>query len=78
MPEATGQVHLVKGVAAEVIPALVTRLRINLLVMGTVARTGVNAMVMGNTAERVLDEVNCSVIAVKPEGFVSPIQSRVA
>jgi universal stress protein E len=73
-PEATRQVHLVNGAAAEVIPALVSRLRINLLVMGTVARTGVSAMVMGNTAERVLDEVNCSLIAVKPAGFVSPIK----
>jgi len=73
VPEETRQVHLVKGSAAEVIPALASRLRINLLVMGTVARAGANAMAMGNTAERVLDDVGCSVIAVKPEGFVSPI-----
>ena len=52
-----------------------TEHRINLLVMGTVARGGVTAMVMGNTAERVLDNVDCSVIAVKPDGFVSPIQA---
>ncbi len=67
------QVHLVKGSAAELVPGLVAKHRINLLVMGTVARTGANRMVMGNTAERVLDEVNCSVMAIKPEGFVSPI-----
>lgn len=66
-------IHLIKGPPAEVIPALVTKRRINLLVMGTVARTGVNRMIMGNTAERVLDDVACSVIALKPEGFVSPI-----
>jgi nucleotide-binding universal stress UspA family protein len=76
-PQATCRVHLLKGAAAEVIPATVARLRINLLVMGTVARTGVNAMVMGNTAERVLDRVSCSVIAVKPEDFISPIRPRV-
>ncbi len=74
---ATLRVHLVKGPAAALIPALVERLRINVLVMGTVARTGVTAMVMGNTAERVLDEVRCSVIAIKPEGFLSPISPRV-
>jgi nucleotide-binding universal stress UspA family protein len=71
---ATGKVHLVHGPATEVIPALVAAHRINLLVMGTVARGGVSAMVMGNTAERVLDHVKCSVIAIKPEGFVSPIR----
>lgn len=74
LSKVTREIHLVKGPADEVIPALVARLRINLLVLGTVGRSGVNAMVMGNTAERVLDHVNCSVIAVKPPGFVSPIQ----
>ena len=71
---ATGKVHLVQGSPAEVVPAVVAARRINLLVMGTVARHGVSAMVMGNTAERVLDHVKCSVIAIKPAGFVSPIK----
>ena len=30
---------------------------------------------MGNTAERVLDQVNCSVLTIKPEGFQVPAQS---
>ncbi len=68
------QIHVLKGHAAQVIPKLVTRLHINLLVMGTVARTGIGGLVMGNTAERVLDEVRRSFIAVKPPGFVSPIE----
>ncbi len=67
------EVHLEKGSAASAIGSLVSRLRINLLVMGTVERTGVPGLVMGNTAERVLDEARCSVIALKPDGFVSPI-----
>jgi nucleotide-binding universal stress UspA family protein len=68
------QLHVVKGHTADVIPAAVTKYRINLLVMGTVARTGIGGLVMGNTAERVLDDVSRSFIAVKPPGFVSPIQ----
>ncbi len=68
------RVHLVKGAPSDVIPNLTATLRINLLVMGTVARTGLSGLVMGNTAENVLDQVRCSVIAVKPPGFVSPIQ----
>ncbi len=68
------QIHVVKGHPAEAVPEVVARKRINLLVMGTVARTGIGGLVMGNTAERVLDEVRCSFMAVKPPGFVSPIQ----
>ena len=72
--EAPWRIHLEKGPAADVVPRLAALLRINVLVMGTIARTGVRGLVMGNTAETILDEVHCSVIAVKPPGFVSPIQ----
>lgn len=41
--------------------------------MGSVARTGISGLIMGNTAERILGSLPCSVITVKPEGFVSPI-----
>jgi universal stress protein E len=70
------QVHVIKGSPAQVIEALIARERINLLVMGTVARTGIPGLLMGNTAEQVLDEVRCSVIAVKPPGFVSPLATE--
>lgn len=46
---------------------------IDLLVMGTVCRTGLPGFIIGNTAEKVLSEVNCSVLTVKPEGFVTPV-----
>ncbi len=46
---------------------------IDLLVMGTVCRTGLSGFIIGNTAEKVLSEVNCSVLTVKPEGFVTPV-----
>lgn len=48
--------------------------RINLLVVGTVACDGVSGLIIGNTAEAVLDDVRCSVLTVKPRGFVSPIR----
>lgn len=66
------RIHLVKGRPEDVVCGLVKRSRINVLVMGTVARTGVPGVVIGNTAERVLDDVACSVIAVKPAGFAAP------
>ncbi len=46
----------------------------DLLVMGTVARGGIPGLLVGNTAERLLPSVTCSVMAVKPEGFVCPVQ----
>jgi nucleotide-binding universal stress UspA family protein len=65
--------HLLRGVARKEIPALVRNLGADLVVMGTVARTGINGLLMGNTAEMILTQINCSVLAVKPEGFESPV-----
>jgi len=67
-------VELVQGEPHKVIPAFVSTHDIDLVVMGTVARTGIAGWVMGNTAERVLQQLNGSVLAVKPQGFVSPVQ----
>lgn len=67
--------HVVCGPPERVISDVIARERINLVVMGTHARTGISGLVMGNTAERVLGELRCSVVAVKPPGFVSPIRS---
>jgi len=41
--------------------------------MGTVCRTGVAGLFIGNTAEKVLRQVDCSLLTVKPEGFVTPV-----
>lgn len=71
---ADATLHVLKGDAADVIPHLVKSLAIDLLVIGTVCRTGVAGFLIGNTAETVLNRVDCSVLAVKPEGFVSPVK----
>jgi nucleotide-binding universal stress UspA family protein len=70
------RVHLAKGSAAAVIPRLVGSKKIDVLVMGTVCRSGVAGLLMGNTAERVLGNVKCSVLTLKPEGFVTPVQLK--
>lgn len=72
-PDATWTVHLQKGRAASVVVEVVAKERINLLVMGTVARAGLAGLLVGNAAEQLLDDVRCSVIAVKPPGFISPV-----
>lgn len=65
--------HLRKGRPAVAVVDAVADQKINLLVLGTVARGGIPGLVMGNTAETILDKVTCSVLALKPDGFVSPI-----
>jgi len=67
-------VHLVRGEAGNAIPQLAAENQIDLIVMGTVARTGIDGYLMGNTAETVLQQVNCSVLTTKPDGFVSPVR----
>jgi universal stress protein E len=47
---------------------------VNLLVMGTIGRIGLPGFFIGNTAEDVLNVVRCSVLAVKPHGFQSPVK----
>lgn len=66
--------HLIKGNPREKIPMLAKQINADLVVMGTVARTGVAGFFMGNTAETILNKLNCSVLAIKPAGFKSPIQ----
>ena len=70
--------HLARGPARRVIAEEARRLSADLVVLGTVARTGLGGVIIGNTAEDILNSVDCSVVAVKPEGFVSPIAADVA
>lgn len=66
------KVELLNGPPDDVIPQFVIDNGIDVLVMGTHARSGISRLVLGNTAERILPSVQCSVMAVKPTDFVSP------
>lgn len=65
--------ELIEGKPTEVISGYVEQNDIDLVVVGTVCRTGIAGFFIGNTAESLLNEVSCSVLALKPEGFTSPI-----
>jgi len=67
------RLHLVEGDPAKVIADVAREQEIDLVIMGTVCRTGVAGFLIGNTAETTLSEVSCAVLAVKPEGFVTPV-----
>ena len=64
---------LLRGDPQVVIPSKVKELDADVLVLGTVSRTGVGGLLIGNTAEAILNRVDCSVMTLKPEGFVSPV-----
>jgi len=68
------QYHLRRGAASTVIPETAKQLQADLVVMGTVARTGITGLLIGNTAEAILEQLQCSLLAVKPPGFVSPVK----
>jgi universal stress protein E len=76
-PEALGWLkpvlHLPKGPPQHVLPAVAAEVQADVVVLGTVGRTGLAGLLIGNTAETVLQRLDCSVLALKPVGFVSPV-----
>jgi nucleotide-binding universal stress UspA family protein len=67
------QLHLIEGDAKHIVPTAAREFDVDLVVMGTVARTGIAGFFMGNTAENILTQLDCSVLTVKPPGFTSPV-----
>lgn len=66
--------HVEEGLPETVIEQVAIKIDAELVVLGTVGRTGISAALIGNTAEHVIDQLNCDVLALKPDGYVSPLQ----
>jgi len=58
-------IHLVEGPVDWVIPKVSREIVAEFVVLGTVARHGVGGIALGNTAEQILDKLNCDVMVVK-------------
>ena len=65
--------HLSLGTAWQEIARTAQHLGADLVVIGTLGRTGVPRLLLGNTAEKVLETCDSSILTVKPDGFVSPV-----
>ena len=65
--------RLVRGAPERVIDEESRAQAVDVVVMGTVARTGMSGVFIGNTAENIINSLSCPVLAVKPGGFVSPL-----
>ncbi|PLY03261.1 MAG: hypothetical protein C0623_02050 [Desulfuromonas sp.] len=66
--------HLFPGDPADVLTDFATKRRTDLLVMGSLGRGGLQGLLIGNTAERVLDNVSCSTLTIKPDDFICPVK----
>lgn len=68
--------HVKEGLPEDVIPELAEQLDAELVILGTVGRTGFSAALIGNTAEHVIDSINCDLLAIKPDGYKSPLEAE--
>lgn len=68
------RVRIEQGSTRELLVALAEQLRVDVVVMGAVSRSGLKRLFLGNTAEEVLDKIACDVLVVKPAGFAAVVQ----
>lgn len=54
-----------EGLPGKVVPKICDDLNAKCLVLGSVGRKGVNAALLGNTAEYIIDKLNCDTLVVK-------------
>ncbi|OUS26356.1 universal stress protein UspE [Thalassotalea sp. 42_200_T64] len=64
--------HVEEGLPEDVIDKVAQQIDAELVILGTVGRTGLSAVLIGNTAEHVIDRLNCDLLALKPDGYQSP------
>jgi len=72
----TGNRLVVTGDPAFALPRLVKKRRASVVVMGAVSRSAVARLFIGHTAERVIDELECDVLVVKPRRFRTRVAPR--
>ncbi len=68
------RLHIEEGPAESLIPAIARRFEAVLCVIGSVARSGLSGALIGNTAETVLDSLDCDVLVLKPDDVISHLE----
>ena len=68
-------VHLANGDACDAITGLAMKNKVDLIVMGTVERSGIPGRIIVNTSEKVISGTDCSLLEVKPKEFVTPVDT---
>lgn len=63
-------IHIMKGLPDFAIPRIARNIDAELVVLGTCGRSGISEALMGHTAEHVFDQINCDLLALKPDNIV--------
>ncbi|MEK1942446.1 MAG: universal stress protein [Pseudomonas sp.] len=71
------RIHLMQGPAEAIIPYVANKLKVGLTVIGSVGRTGLSASLLGNTAEKILDVLECDVLVIKPGDVMREMAEKV-
>lgn len=71
-------IELRRGRVDTVIPQFVVSEGVDILVVGSPNRNGFTRRLVRSTAQRLIEKLPCSVMVVKPDGFVSPGLGRPA
>ena len=66
---APGNVHLEVGGPAAVLPRAAGELRVDIVAMGAISRSGFRRVFIGSTAEDVLERLPCDAFIVRPPDF---------
>jgi nucleotide-binding universal stress UspA family protein len=68
----SASLHVAQGAPWQVIGSMADKFHADLIVMGSVGRSGLSGMLIGNTAEKTLHASQHSMLIVKPDGFAAP------
>ncbi|MEJ0034985.1 MAG: universal stress protein [Gammaproteobacteria bacterium] len=71
-----GNRHLASEHPLHAIPRLVRKIHSDIVVMGAVSRSGLRRLLIGNTAERIVDDLTCDVLVVKPREFADRVKAQ--
>jgi universal stress protein E len=78
MRVARARQFLIAGQPIGAIEEAARKSRSAIVVMGAISRSGYKRLLIGNTAERILDQLTCDILVVKPADFAGnvPLSSR--
>lgn len=67
-------IHLLAGAADVIIPQVAKDLDASVCVIGNMGRTGASGALMGNTAEAILDDLDCDLLIIKPDSITEALE----
>jgi universal stress protein E len=68
----TDHVHIAEGETDIVVAETAATIAADVLVVGSIGRSGISGVFIGNTAEQLVDKIACDVLIIKPQDGVLP------